>query len=84
MWNNVAVGIAVMILAFSQRPGQRGTSVVNMLLGGWLIASPFVLGFAAPVPFWNNIILGVVILVVALMAGSVSQTTETTLPPPNP
>lgn len=79
MWNNVAVGLAVLILAFGAGP-RNISRVVNVLLGLWLIASPFVLAFAAPVPFWNNIILGILIAAVALIAGA-ERTTEVTPPP---
>jgi hypothetical protein len=43
MWNNVATGGAVLLVAL----GRAGAapSVLSPLLGGWLIASPFVLGF---------------------------------------
>lgn len=79
-WNDVATGLAVMLLAMGRGPQMIGPSVLNVLLGAWLIASPFVLGFNQSVPFWNNIILGVVILIVAAIAASSARTTVG--PPP--
>jgi hypothetical protein len=45
-----------------------GFNGINMALGAWLIISPFVLGFAHhSIPEWNNIGVGIAILVVALL-----------------
>ncbi len=42
-------------------------SGLNILAGLWLIVAPFVLGYVASVPRWNDIILGIVIGVFALI-----------------
>jgi SPW repeat len=67
MWNNVATGGAVAILALirSGAPRQTGLSWVNVLLGIWLIISPFALGMLSGIGLWNNIILGIIITIVA-------------------
>lgn len=47
-WNEVVVGICVALLALvrSFAPSKGAwLSAVNVVLGGWLIASPFVLGY---------------------------------------
>ncbi len=80
-WNNLIVGLLVMVLASTKGPGHRAASIVNIILGAWLIASPFALGFTNSVPFWNNIILGIAILLVALVAASARTTTQPTTPP---
>lgn len=68
-WNNVATGGAVLLLTLNRSGITRVTSVLNLLLGGWLFASPFVLIFTSHrVAFWNNRILGIVIVVCALVA----------------
>ena len=68
-WNNVAVGVAVIVVALTRASGRRSASILNMLLGFWLIISPFVLGFAnGSVALRHNIILGVIIAIVALVA----------------
>src|ERR1051326_5016395 len=67
MWNNVIVGIVIAILALihSSIPRQAGWSWANVILGIWLIISPFALGAMTTAILWNNIILGIVIAIVA-------------------
>ena len=66
VWNNIATGAAVIILALihTSMPRQSGWSWVNLLLGIWLIISPFVLVFGATL-LRNNVILGIVIAIVS-------------------
>ena len=68
IWNNVATGIVVGILAIIRlnAPRQPGWSWINVILGIWLIISPFVLGFAVGDGLWNNVILGIIIAAFAL------------------
>jgi hypothetical protein len=48
--------------------GARTASVITLIAGIWLIISPFWMGyFAAPVPLWNTLILGIVVGVLALI-----------------
>lgn len=48
--------------------GARTASVLTLIAGLWLIISPFWMGyFAAPVPLWNTLILGIVVGVLALI-----------------
>jgi len=74
--NNVVVGILVAVFAairFSG-PTRPGWSWVNVILGLWLIISPFVLGFsAARVPTWHNIIAGIVVALLALSRAMVPR-----------
>ena len=67
MWNNVIVGIVIAILALirSSTPRQPGWSWANVVLGIWMIISPFALGVMTTAILWNNIILGIVIAIVA-------------------
>jgi hypothetical protein len=67
MWNNVIVGIVIAVLAIirTSAPRQTGWSWVNVILGIWMIISPFVLGVMTTALFWNNIILGIVIALIA-------------------
>lgn len=41
-------------------------SGITILAGGWLIVSPFALGYAAGDAIWNPVIAGVVVLLLAL------------------
>ena len=72
MWNNVIVGIVIAVLAIIRTsvPRQPGWSWVNVILGIWMIISPFALGVMTTAILWNNIILGIVIALVA--SGSAS------------
>ena len=66
MWNNVVVGALLGILAMVRwGMDQPGWSWINLLLGIWLVISPFVLvlGTAA---MWNNVILGIIVAAFAL------------------
>ena len=74
MWNNVIVGIIIALLALvhTSMPRQSGWSWANVILGIWMIISPFALGVMTTAILWNNIILGIVIALVA--AGNASVT----------
>lgn len=72
MWNNVIVGIVIAILAIIRTsvPRQTGWSWVNVILGIWMIISPFALGAMTTAVLWNNIILGIVIALIATGSAS--------------
>lgn len=68
LWNNVIFGALVAITAIVVIRGARAASWWNALFGIWLIISPFVLrygmmGRAA----WNDVVLGIIITIVALI-----------------
>jgi hypothetical protein len=67
LWNNVATGAATGIIALirSALPEQSGWSWLNVILGIMLIISPFALGFISMAAFWNNIILGIIVICIA-------------------
>ena len=75
MWNNVGAGIVVAALALTQTgsPRQSGWSWANVILGAWLIISPFALAFATTTAVWNNVILGIIILIVGLTNAAVTH-----------
>jgi hypothetical protein len=54
-----------------QRWGWRGdvavASGLNVLAGIWLIIAPFVLGYGNGDPYWNDIVFGAVVAVLALV-----------------
>ncbi len=52
-------------------PRRTGTGGINVVLGIWVIISPFVLGFVQNQPAkWNNIAAGVAVALLALSGGS--------------
>jgi hypothetical protein len=71
MWNAVIFGVILILLAgwaaLSQNVGtDRTLDWINAILGLWLLASPFVLGYSATrIIVWNDAIVGIVILVLA-------------------
>ena len=46
----------------------------NVILGIWLILSPFILGFVTDQATWNNIIVGFLVLVFAFVTRSTMST----------
>lgn len=66
IWNNVIAGALVGILSIIRWSiHQRGWSWLNLILGIWLVISPFVL-FLSGAAMWNNVILGIIIAALAL------------------
>ncbi len=67
MWCNVATGAVVGIIGLIRASPlqQREWSWTNVVLGIWLIASPFVLDFFDQVALWNNVLVGIMIALVA-------------------
>ncbi len=66
IWNNVITGVVVGVLAlirWSMR--QPGWSWLNLILGAWLVISPFGF-FLSGAAMWNNVILGIIIAASAL------------------
>ena len=67
-WNNVATGCAIAIVAIirTNLRNQPAWSWANIILGIWLIASPFALAFVTFTnAIWSNVIVGIVIAAVA-------------------
>lgn len=75
--NNVLLGIAIAVLAiirFSGAYNQSWISWVNVVLGVWVLISPWVLGFASSrVPTTNNVIVGIVVIVLAAWSALVTD-----------
>jgi hypothetical protein len=66
VWSNVVTGVIVGILALIRwSVRQPGWSWLNLILGAWLVISPFVLVLSAAA-MWNNVILGIIIAALAL------------------
>lgn len=68
-WNATIIGIALVIFSGIRLAMPRATwaSGVNAILGIWLIIAPFALGFLATGAYWNQIISGIIVLIVAMM-----------------
>jgi len=71
-WNCIVAGILIALVSAGRLGfGREGAhwSWINALLGAWMIASPFIYGYAGDPPRTaNSIIVGVIVLFVALSA----------------
>ncbi|HXT11779.1 MAG TPA: SPW repeat protein [Candidatus Angelobacter sp.] len=80
-WNNVAVGVAVVLLIFVAGKGRRLVRGLMVLLGAWLILSPFVLGFTRTIISWNNLVMGLLIIIGTIMVEAMRPTQLPAMPP---
>ncbi len=77
MWDAIIIGLALIVVgvwaAVSKENGAIKTlSWVNALLGIWLIIAPFLLSYTGTgAALWNDIIIGLVELVLGAWAASV-------------
>lgn len=86
VWNQVGVGVAVAIVALARVNAPDSwapLSWVNAVLGGWLIVAPFVLEYNTtsntdPI-YWNDIIVGAAILILALISTTGARRGRTTV-----
>lgn len=87
--NDVIFGIIIVILAAIRFFGAYAVSSLSWivaLIGLWILVSPWVLAyFVNGTPLWNNIITGIVIIVLACW-GAIATATEHHYPtnPPMP
>ena len=66
LWSNVVAGALVGILSLLRwSMHQPGWSWLNLILGIWLVISPFVF-FLSGAAMWNNVILGIIVAAFAL------------------
>lgn len=76
LWNAIIVGVVLIVLAAwaalsEQVRLDRNLEWINAVLGVWLILSPFALNYSTVVTaLWNNIIVGVVVIVLAAWAAT--------------
>jgi hypothetical protein len=76
-WNEVITGIIVVVLALVRLmvPRASWASWVNGLAGIWLIISPFFLAYSSATAYWNQIIFGILVAIVAYSnVGSLQHT----------
>jgi hypothetical protein len=74
-WNGHIVGIIVAVAALAALIAFHiWEEWVNVVLGIWLIVSPFILGYAMlPSALWNQIVIGLVTLILALWTAATSR-----------
>jgi hypothetical protein len=76
MWNAIIAGVVLIVLAAWAALSEevrfdRNLEWINAVVGVWLILSPFALNYSAVVAaMWNDIIVGVVVIVLAAWAAT--------------
>lgn len=76
LWNDVVCGVLIVILAGIRRSNilhNVGLSYFNAGIGVWLIVAPFVLGYIDKAAFWNDIIVGLLVLIVGIWSASATK-----------
>jgi hypothetical protein len=70
MWNSWLIGVAILIVSVGRAVAEVPTvwqELVNLVLGGWLVISPWVLGFAGSPPARRcAIVSGLLVICVTL------------------
>lgn len=72
LWNSIIVGVALIVIAGLRISNERGfwLSWVMLLLGLWLIISPFVLGFGGLTrPMLSTLIAGIAVVLLSAFSG---------------
>ena len=66
-WNQFAFGIVVAVLALIRYAAPRAVwaSWLNGLAGIWMIIAPFILNYTKTAAYWNEVIVGIVVAVLA-------------------
>ena len=70
LWDAVIVGAVLVLGAWAALSNQQGTDRgldwLNAVVGLWLIAAPFVLGYTGIASaLWNDVIVGLIVAVAA-------------------
>jgi len=85
-WNSLVVGALIVLFAamsISNPLRARGASIVNMLLGAWTFASPWIYGYTGNHGrFVNSLCVGVIVFILGLVASSMGHTRTTPTGPP--
>jgi len=74
LWNALIVGVALLVLGVwaalsNQETTDKFLDWINVVIGVWLIIAPFILGYSAIVAaIWNDIIVGLVVVVLEVWA----------------
>lgn len=73
-WDELAIGIAVLVLAAIREiaPRAQWISFLNGLVGIWAIISPIFISFLLPKAYWNSIILGIIVAILAFWNSSLT------------
>jgi hypothetical protein len=67
-WSNVAVGIALILVALAGTWGDEAFEGLVVPLGAWVFISPFILGFSTGAFLANNVVLAFVVIAAGAMS----------------
>ena len=78
MWNMYIVGIVIALVAIAAiKAFQTWQEWTNLVLGGWLLISPWVFGFTEATAFtWNAVLSGLIVVILAGWAISTAKRGE--------
>lgn len=73
-WDELGIGIGVLVLAAIREiaPRAQWISFLNGLIGVWAIISPIFINFSEPRAYWNTIIVGIVVALLAFWNSSLT------------
>jgi|SRR5689334_3388074 len=87
-WNSWIVGALIVlfgVIRVSNPMSARGASIVNLLLGIWTFASPWIYGYTHTTgEFVNSLCVGVIVFVLATISSSMGHTMVSPPPPVRP
>jgi hypothetical protein len=78
-WNQLIIGIVVMVLAALRllAPAQKWLSFLTGIAGIWAIIAPFILTYDRAGAYWNEVIVGILVTIVAFYNSGLPSHTGT-------
>lgn len=78
-WNQTILGIVVLVLAALRLTAlrQQWISFLNGLAAVWLVIAPFILSYNRTVAYWNEVVVGIIVGVLAFWNSGISLNTTT-------
>lgn len=72
-WNQTILGIVVLILSGIRFLVPRATwaSFLNGIAGLWMIVAPFILSYDRSIAYWNEIVFGILVALIAFSNSSI-------------
>ncbi len=80
-WNNIAIGIALVLVALLSR-WRNEVLGLSVLIAGWLFWSPFILGFSTAAFLAANVTMAFVVIAAAASSDGLSAPTVPEVSPP--
>ncbi len=77
VWNHVVVGVAIAMIGLVRMSAPTNwapLSLLNVVLGGWMIAAPFIMTFDTVADtaaiYWNDALVGAAVVILALIGSN--------------